>query len=115
MDKKETRFFYEVNLQIEESIRDSYLKWLRLHIQEMLQLPYFLNAVAYHCESTPLTPQGYFDVSVKYELKSRESLQHYFERDADRMRHDGIQRFGSRFKAQRRVLKEMGPLDFETE
>lgn len=57
------------------------------------------------CDSppAPLT----VDYCAQYKVQSREALQHYFDHHAATMRADGINRFGTKFSAHRRVLLDM--------
>ena len=39
----------------------------------------------------------------EYRIQSMDNLQHYFDNHAAKMRADGLQRFGEKFKASRRI------------
>lgn len=89
---------YEVQLTVEALIRDEFREWLEDHVLQMLGIEGFESAEILRDEARP-------DVFVvHYRLGTREALQRYFNEHSSRMRQDGIQRFGSKFKAERRIL-----------
>lgn len=92
---------YEVNLVPDEGIGDEFDEWLDAHVVEMLRLPGFLTAVVRRAED-PAT--GRIQRTVQYELRDRAALDAYLRDHADRMRSQGLDRFGGRFEATRRVL-----------
>lgn len=96
---------YEVNLTVDHDIADEYAAWLGEHIREMLALPGFesaawLSDVDYH-EEDGADPRW----TIQYRLGSHDDLTRYFETHAERMRADGLERFGDGFKATRRILR----------
>lgn len=96
---------YEVNLTVDHAIADEYAAWLSEHIREMLALPGFASAewlsdVDYH-EEDGADPRW----TIQYRLCSHDDLTRYFETHAERMRADGLERFGTGFKATRRILR----------
>jgi len=93
---------YEVNLFVEREIEADYRVWLEKHIAEILALPGFLDAQSFDVEQDDNA--GTLAISVQYRLESREALDNYFEQHAPRLRADGTDRFGDRFRANRRVL-----------
>ncbi|MEM1041872.1 MAG: DUF4286 family protein [Bacteroidota bacterium] len=96
---------YEVNLTVDRDIADAYAAWLGLHIEEMLTLPGFVSAEwlvdRHYNEEEGADPRW----SVRYRLGSHDDLQRYVDEDAERMRADGLERFGDRFSATRRILE----------
>lgn len=93
---------YEVNLFVERGIEADYRAWLEKHIAEILALPGFLDARSFDVEQDDGADT--VAISVQYRLESREALDDYFRQHAPRLRADGTDRFGDRFKANRRVL-----------
>ena len=91
---------YEVNLVPEPSIEDDFDEWLDAHVVDMLRLPGFLTAVVRRAEDA----DGGIQRTVQYELRDREALDAYLRDHAARMRQHGIDRFGERFRASRRIL-----------
>lgn len=93
---------YEVNLSIERSILDAYRRWLSRHIQELLGIDGFEQAVVYE----RIDGNGErVELVVHYRLSGRVTFEHYVREHADRMRADGIARFGDGFSATRRLLE----------
>ncbi len=93
---------YEVNLNIDGEIYVEYLVWLKEHVQQMLQFPGFIQASFFKPEQEGNTAQE--KLTVQYQLKSRDDLQTYFNEFAPKMREDGINRFGNKFSAERRIF-----------
>lgn len=91
---------YEVNLVPEPAIAGQFDDWLNEHVREMLALPGFIDATISRVERE----DGPAARTVHYELQSRESLEQYLAEHAPRMRQHGIDRFGDRFTATRRIL-----------
>jgi hypothetical protein len=92
---------YEVNLNVDRDIEGEFGRWLSLHVEQMLALPGFVGADIASEEREPGQTAGW---SVRYRLLSRQALDAYFRDHAERMRADGIDRFGQRFSASRRIL-----------
>ncbi|TNF87001.1 MAG: DUF4286 family protein, partial [Gammaproteobacteria bacterium] len=92
---------YEVNLAPEPSIEAEFDAWLEEHVADMLRLPGFLTAVVRKSEGPA---EGEVHRTVQYELTDRAALEAYFRDNADRMRQQGIDRFGDRFTVSRRIL-----------
>ena len=104
---------YEVNLAVDADVADAYAAWLGPHIDEVLAVPGFVSAEWWDVEATPPPDDATGSAapprvrwSVQYRVESREALQTYFDRHAERLRGDGAGRFGGRFEASRRVLVE---------
>ena len=97
---------YEVNLEIQKSVRAEYLVWLPGHMRELLQLPGFENAVCFEV-SSPASGADVFQLVVQYTLDCDESLESYFLTYAEDIRKKGMDRFPGKFKASRRVMKPL--------
>jgi hypothetical protein len=92
---------YEVNLEADAAIEAAFDTWLRDHIADMLQLPGFQSA---EILGDATAPAGKVRRSVQYRLADQHSLDQYLRFHALRMRERGVQLFGDRFSAERRVL-----------
>jgi len=99
------KVIYEVNLDIDAGIYQTFRDWLQTHIQEMLTIPGFETAKVYQ----PLDndDSSCEQLCIHYLLTNKKHLENYFKNDAQRMRQDALQRFGDKFKANRRILGEM--------
>jgi len=92
---------YEVNLVPDPAIEDEFDEWLDAHVADMLRLPGFLTAVVRRAED-PAT--GVVQRTCQYELTDQHALDRYVREHAATMRQHGLDRFGDRFTATRRVL-----------
>ena len=92
---------YEVNLEADTAIEAAFDTWLRDHIAHMLQLPGFRAAEILGDRSAP---PGRVRRIVQYRLTDQASLDEYLRLHAPRMRARGVELFGDRFSAERRVL-----------
>lgn len=92
---------YEVNLKVREAARRSWLIWMRGHVDEMLEFQGFRSAEI--LAEDPAEP-GWRRYCVRYTLASREDLDRYLAKDAERMRAEGMRLFAGQFEATRRVL-----------
>lgn len=94
---------YEVNLTVDAAIADDYATWLAPHIEEVLAVEGFTSADWWIVE-----PDGedtaHVRWCVQYHVESRRALAAYFRNHAERLRGDGLARFGGQFAASRRVL-----------
>ncbi len=123
---------YEVNVRVLTEIADEYEIWLNDHIEEILLIDGFESAEWFVVEedketkdleeavrqavrldesvpaeireaaASPVETRLY---SIQYRLRDRASLDHYFNFHAERLRQEGIERFGTKFAATRRVMK----------
>ena len=94
--------FYEVTLDVQAGIADSYLEWLLDHIREMETFPGFGTAVLYEDQTAPESIKRWV---VSYPVNSIRELEDYVQKEAPRMREDGRNRFNDQFTASRRILK----------
>ncbi len=101
---KTSMIIYEVNLTIDVAIIDDYRGWLQSHVDEILQLPGFLDARILEVLD-PAPASGQVGLCVQYTLDDRASLERYLIEHAPRMRREGSDRFDGRFLAHRRVLR----------
>ncbi len=100
---------YEVNLFIDSQLEDRFLTWLKLHIQEMLEVSGAKEAKLFkvrnlNLENLDLGKADKICVTAQYVFPSRAVLDNYFEQQASNMRKKGIEEFGEAFSASRRIL-----------
>lgn len=123
---------YEVNIRILAEAADEYAEWLDDHIRQILKIEGFVSAEWFEVEedqevraleqavrqavrldeSVPVElreaaamPIETRLFTVHYRLRDRQSLEHYLEFHAPAMRRDGVERFGDKFSATRRVMQ----------
>lgn len=94
---------YEVTLDVDAAIANEYRAWLNRHTAELLALPGFLDARILDVLE-PSSP-GRVGLCVQYMLRDRDAYDAYVRDHAERVRGDGIARFGGRFGATRRLLE----------
>ena len=122
---------YEVNIRVLEEIAEAYESWLDDHIRELLAIDGFEAADWFEIEedteaqkieealrqavrldesipveireaaSNPVRTRLY---CVQYRLRDADAFENYVRNHADRMRQQGIDRFGSKFAATRRIM-----------
>jgi len=98
---------YEVNIAAEKDIVEKYETWLKKHIKDMLKFEGFLSAELFtrKPEDEGLDKQDERKLfTMQYRLKDRKALDNYLTNHAPTMRQEGIQLFGNKFSATRRIL-----------
>ena len=103
MSKPGSHVIYEVDLWIDTQVADDYRSWLAIHVGEMLALPGFVEARIFDVLE-PAPAPGEIALCVHYTLHDHAALDDYQRLHAPRLRQEGVARFGTRFRAQRRVL-----------
>jgi len=98
---------YEVNLEIEAGIATEYRRWLDTHVATILTLPGFTGARILEVLD-PALPSARIALCVQYTLVDAAALDGYLREHAPRLRAEGAARFGDRFRAQRRILRDTG-------
>ena len=92
---------YEVNLSVNNSIYNDYIKWLKDHISKMLAFKGFCKHHLYEVPSDELYQKK---ICVHYYVDSLKDLEYYFNNYAKEMKLDGLKIFGDNFSASRRIL-----------
>ena len=93
---------YEVNIDLDPDIQDTYREWLTPHIREILKFEGFLEASVFTRESD----NEKIGLTVHYRARNRAAVEGYLENHSARFRKDASDRFGGRFSAKRRILEE---------
>ncbi|TXN37315.1 DUF4286 family protein [Flagellimonas hymeniacidonis] len=95
---------YNVTINIDESVHDQWLSWMRdKHVPDMLATGKFS-----HAKMTKVLIQedmGGITYSVQYTTKDRETLEAYYQEDAERLRADAMGLFANKFVAFRTELE----------
>jgi len=92
---------YETRLEVEQSITAEYLVWLREHMKQIVEQTGFERADMFTLEHDSAVVQIWV---VHYVAPSRSVIDEYLELHAPRFRGDGVSRFGSKVKIERRIL-----------
>lgn len=94
---------YNVTINLDESIHDRWLKWIKEHIPQVLSTGKFTEAkltkVLVDNEEEGAT------YSIQYRAKSRRDLDDYYRLDAPKFRQEGISLFGDKMLAFRTELE----------
>lgn len=91
---------YEVRLDVDPEIADSFRDWLGAHVREILTLPGFTGANIYSEQRVA----GRVGWCVHYRLRDPKALEDYLSEHAPRLRAEGLARFPGRFVGERRAL-----------
>ena len=94
---------YNVTINVDESIHEKWLNWIKEHIPQVLATGKFTEA-----KLTKVLVEeelGGTTYSVQYRAKSRENLDHYYMYDAERIRNDGQSKFADKMLAFRTELE----------
>ncbi|WP_178986635.1 DUF4286 family protein [Winogradskyella helgolandensis] len=97
---------YNVTLNIDKSISKEWLEWIKEHIPQVLATGHFKEAKL----TKVLVDDDEADTySVQYRAHSREALNSYYNEHAERLKQDGLQRFGDKvlsFRTELEVVDE---------
>jgi len=95
---------YNVTINIHESVHDKWMNWmLEKHINEVLATGKFSSArmVKVLVEEE----MGGVTYAIQYTTDSKETLQRYYNEDAERLREEGTRLFGDKMLAFRTELE----------
>ncbi|WP_103069743.1 DUF4286 family protein [Aquimarina sediminis] len=96
-------YIYNVTINIEETIHDEWLNWMNEeHIPDMLATGKFSKALM--TKVLIEEEMGGITYSVQYTTNSKETLQKYYDQDADQLRAKS-NRFAGKFVAFRTELE----------
>ncbi len=95
---------YEVNLFVKRAIEAEFRAWLDPHVREILALPGFTGGQVFERLDPPAEADE-FVVCTQYHVVDEAALARYLREYAPALRADGLNRFGDRFRAERRVLR----------
>ena len=96
-------YIYNVTINIEESVHDQWILWMKdIHIPDMLATGKFTEARM--CRVMVEEEMGGITYSIQYLTPNKETLQRYFDEDADRLRQEGMDLFKDQFVAFRTEL-----------
>ena len=94
---------YNVTTNVDVSIHDEWLIWIKEHIPQVLATGKFTEAKL----TKVLVDEelGGTTYSVQYRAKSREDLDNYYKFDADKLRNEGLVKFADKMLAFRTELE----------
>ncbi len=95
-------YIYNVTINVDDSIHDEFLTWIKAHIPDVLATGKFISArlvqVIVEEEMDGTT------YAVQYTAKTKEDLEAYYKEDADKMREEGLKKFADKMLAFRTEL-----------
>lgn len=94
---------YNVTLNIENSIHDEWLEWVKLHIPKVLATGLFLKAT-FTKVLVEESIEG-LTYSIQYLAHSKEALESYHKLHAADIQAEGLQKFGDKMLAFRTELE----------
>lgn len=98
---------YNVTSNIDPSIHDQWLLWIKEHIPHVLATGHFTDA-----KLTKVLAEGHLTdptYSVQYRAKSREALMTYYKDNADKLRQEALKLFGDKvlsFRTELEIIDE---------
>ena len=96
-------YIYNVTLNVDDTIHEEWLNWIKEHIPQVLGTGLFTEAKL----TRVLVEEdlGGTTYSVQYRAKSRQDLDNYYNNHADRLKQDGLKRFADKVVAFRTELE----------
>ncbi len=94
---------YNVTANINESIHEEWLTWIKEHIPKVLGTGKFDKATL--TQVLVEEDMGGLTYSIQYRSYSREALDAYYREDADRLRQEGLKKFADNMLTFRTELK----------
>ena len=94
---------YNVTVNVDESINQEWLNWIKLHIPKVLATGKFIDAKL--TKVLIEEEMGGTTYSVQYKALSREALDSYYTNDAERLRNEGLKQFADKMLAFRTELE----------
>ena len=93
---------YNVTINVDDSIHDQWLEWIKEHIPQVLATGKFSEAKLTKVLVKEETGTTY---SIQYRAKSREDLDDYYQNHSERLRKEGLQLFSDKMLAFRTELE----------
>ena len=95
---------YNVTISIDDTVHDRWLSWMKdKHIPDMLATKKFSEAKM--CKVLIEEETGGTTYAIQYRTKDKETLQRYYQEDAEQMRREGNLKFPDKFVAFRTELE----------
>ncbi|MDG2447650.1 MAG: DUF4286 family protein [Flavobacteriaceae bacterium] len=94
---------YNVTVNIEESIHDEWLEWIKNHIPQVLATGKFIDARL--TKVLVEEEMGGATYAIQYKAKSREALESYYQNDAADLKQEGFIKFADKMLAFRTELE----------
>jgi hypothetical protein len=96
-------YIYNVTVNVDDSVHDEWLLWIKEHIPQVLSTGKFEKATL--TKVLVEEDMGGQTYSVQYRSYSREALDAYYKEDADRLRTETLKKFADKILAFRTELQ----------
>jgi len=103
-------FIYNVTTNIDATVHDEWLNWIKTHIIEVLNTGKFTSAKL--TEVLVEEEMGGKTYSIQYAANSREDLENYYKFNAPKLQSEGLKRFADKmltFKTELKIVEEFYP------
>ncbi|WP_412986559.1 DUF4286 family protein [Pontimicrobium sp. IMCC45349] len=98
-----SKIIYNVTVNVDESIHEEWLDWIKKHIPEVLATGKFEGAT-FSKILVDEEMEGH-TYSIQYKSYSRAALEAYYKDDAERLRTEGLKKFADKMLAFRTELE----------
>lgn len=96
-------YIYNVTINVDDSIQNEFLQWIKIHIKDVLATGKFISARL--VQVLVEEEMGGTTYAVQYTAKSKEILDQYYKDDAPKLRQDSLKKFADKMLAFRTELK----------
>ncbi|WP_233861546.1 DUF4286 family protein [Tenacibaculum piscium] len=103
-------YIYNVTINIDESVHEQWVVWIKNHIPEVLATGHFLSAKL--TQVLVEEEMGGTTYAIQYTAKTREDLDAYYDTHADRLRTASFNQFANKvlaFRTELQVINEFFP------
>ena len=103
-------FIYNVTTNIDATVHDEWLSWIKTHIIEVLNTGKFTSAKL--TEVLVEEEMGGKTYSVQYAANTREDLESYYKFNAAKLQSEGLKRFADKmltFKTELKIIDKFYP------
>ena len=103
-------FIYNVTTNIDATVHDEWLNWVKTHIIEVLNTGKFTSAKL--TEVLVEEEMGGKTYSIQYAANSREDLENYYKFNAPKLQSESLKRFADKmltFKTELKIVEEFYP------
>ncbi len=87
-------YIYNVTTNIDESIHNEWVEWIKIHIKKMLDTKCFTSAKL--TQVLVKEEMGGVTYSIQYQSSNRENLENYYRNYATEFQNEGMQKFGDK-------------------
>ena len=96
-------YIYNVTINVENSVHQEWLTWIKEHIPKVLATGKFTEAR--FTKVLVDEDMGGITYAIQYKAKSRDALDSYYEIDAEKLRDEGLKKFADKCLAFRTELE----------